>query len=99
MKATGELTMKTEQNVDRKHTESMEGAIRERAGHDVVLHEVVPDNNYYHRLTVNGFPGGWVAKVAIARNGVYCATTEYFEGVLPRIFIVVDLAADGTEDA
>lgn len=90
--------MKTEHDVDRKHTESMEGAVRERAGHDVVLHEVVPNNNYYHRLTVNGFEGPWCSKVAIARNGRYCATTSYFEGTLPRVFIVVDLSGDAKED-
>lgn len=61
---------------------------------DEVRHDVNSlDDGGEHRLVVNGDPGPWVSAYAIARNGIYCATTprfaDYFGNAMPRVFFAI----------
>lgn len=47
---------------------------------------------YLHSLTINGIEGMRVGYNVVARNGVYAATTEYFAGELPKLFIISNQA-------
>jgi hypothetical protein len=48
-----------------------------------------------HRIVICCKPpqdaGEWAGYKGIARNGQFAATTEYFEGYLPRVFVVTPL--------
>ena len=55
---------------------------------DRIVHETDSDEN--HRLIVNDVPGFWTTHAGIACCGVYQATTEYFDGLLPRVFSVIE---------
>lgn len=62
--------------------------------HDSVRHDIkTPDEGNVHRLVVNGNAGPWVSGHAIARNGLYCATTplfaEFFGHAMPRVFFAI----------
>jgi len=71
--------------------------LNEALQHDAVRHDVNSDEDGGgHRLVVNGEPGPWASAHAIARNGLYCATTprfeEFFGHGLPRVFVAIGLS-------
>jgi hypothetical protein len=65
---------------------------RDEVRHDMQL----PTEGGLHRLVVNGAEGPWVSGHAIARNGIYCATTplfeEFFGASMPRLFFAIAIA-------
>ena len=52
-----------------------------------LIHDLT--TGFTHSLQVNGVEGLKVGYNIIARNGMYAATTSYYDDVLPNIFMVI----------
>lgn len=76
-------------DVDDQMMAALTALMRDEVRHDVNS----PDDGSQHRIVVNDDAGPWVSAYAIARNGIYCATTplfaEYFGHAMPRVFFAI----------
>ena len=61
-------------------------------GRDEIAHDMRTDPETgaaLHRLRVNGVEGPWVTKYALAHNGIYSATHNYYADEMPRVFFAI----------
>lgn len=59
---------------------------------DKLVHVIKDDlNGFSHALEVNGMVGSFVGFIQIAINGEYCASTQYYQGVLPEFFKMIPI--------